>query len=215
MNFPAVLAQLNDLPSTFKPAGGWYDLLIDLWLLEQRYSPTVPMLLMQQVLDFTNAIDGWIDFWGLLFGVPRNTNEGNIPYATRITETVLAWVGTLPAMQVWINLFAPGGSVVENSSGLGYVITMPAAMTLTQITSFVVSLGRIRPAGVPFTLMQSGLGIYLGTEAFLGDGVTLGTYLSSGSAPSLIGLNATTTSAQPLLPTLWLSDPLLNPLLAA
>ena len=57
---------------------------------------------MQQVTTFDGAMDGWIDVWGLLFGVPRNDNEGNAPYAVRVAETVLAWVGTGPAIAAWI-----------------------------------------------------------------------------------------------------------------
>ena len=68
----------------------------------------------------------------------------------RIQRTVLAWVGTLPALKAWVNFYAPGGSVFENPSGLGYTITLPAAMTAAQVQAFLLSLNRIRPAGVPF-----------------------------------------------------------------
>jgi len=210
MDFPAVLAQLNDLPPTFRPAGNPYaQFIASLAGAETLYTAGGDATL-QQVLTFSGAIDSWIDVWGLLFGVPRNQGEGNTPYATRIAETVLAWVGTLPALQAWIALFAPGGSVVENASGLGYLITLPAYLSPAQAAAFISSLGRIRPAGVPFAVQQSGFGLFLGTEAFLGDGALLGTYLTVGTKPVTLDLNATTPSAQSLIPTCFLTDPALN-----
>lgn len=207
MNLNAVAAQLNDLPATFRPAGNPYaQFIASLASAESLFTEGADAT-MAQALSFQNAIGGWIDVWGLLFGVPRNQNEGSIPYALRITETVLAWVGTLPAIQMWLDLFAPGGTVVENASGLGYVINLPGGMSLTQINTFLVSLGRIRPAGVPFTVKAPSAGLYLDAEAFLGDSVTFGSYLTTGVQPVALGLNATTPSAQPLVPDLFLVDP--------
>ena len=211
MNFAAVLAQIGDLPPTFRPQGNPYAQLAASLAAAESLFTTGADATMQQVMAFSQAIDGWIDLWGLLFGVPRNDGEGNVPYALRITETVLAWVGTLPAIQVWLNLFAPGGTVAKNPSGLGYAITLPATMTAAQVAAFVVSLGRIRPAGVPFALSQGGTGLYLGAEAFVGDGITIGAYLSPGAAAKALNLNATTPSAQPLISTCFLTDPNLNP----
>lgn len=98
MNFQAVLAQLNDLPATFRPNGNPYAQFINALASAQSLFTVGADATMAQAASFNGAIDGWIDVWGLLFGVPRNQTEGNIPYATRIAETVLAWVGTLPAI---------------------------------------------------------------------------------------------------------------------
>ena len=211
MNYAAVLAQINDLPSTFVPAGNPYAQVAAARAAALAVFTSSADATEQQVQQFSNAIDGWIDVWGLLFGIPRNTNEGNVPYALRITETVLAWVGTLPALQVWVNLFAAGGSVTENASGFGYIITLPGSMTFSQAVVFVASLGRIRPAGVPFVVVGGGLGLYLDAEAFLGQGVVFGSYLTGYSTPGTFNLNATTNSSQPLIPSLLLGDPNLNP----
>jgi hypothetical protein len=211
MNYAAVRAQINDLPATFTPTGNPYAQVAAARAAALAVFTNGSDATEQQVQQFSNAIDGWIDVWGLLFGIPRNTNEGNVPYAIRIVETVLAWVGTLPALQAWTTLFAPGGSVAENGSGLGYTITLPGAMTATQAAAFVASLGRIRPAGVPFVVVGGGLGLYLDAEAFLGKGVVFGSYLTGYTTPGTFNLNATTNSSQPLIPTLFLSDPNLNP----
>ena len=211
MDLPAIIAQINDLPSTFRPAGNPYAQLIASKAAALALFTDGADATMAQVQGFGSAVDGWIDVYGLLFGVPRNDGEGNIPYAARIVETVLAWVATGPAIRRWLDLFAPGGTTAENPSGLGYSITLPAYMTPAQVAAFLVSLGRIRPDGVPFTVTQSGLGLYLDAEAFLGKGTDIGSYLPRGTGPAALGLNATTCSAQPILPTLLMTDPSLNP----
>ena len=205
MDQPAVLAQLNDLPATFRPAGNPYGQLIGALAAALALFTAGADATMAQVTAFGAALDGWIDVWGLLFGVPRSANEGNIPYAVRVGETVTAWVGTVPAIQVWLNLFAPGGTVKENASGLGYVVTLPPGTTAAQASAFFTSLGRIRPAGVPFSVTQGGTGLFLGTEAFLGKGTVAGAYLSPGLAVAGLNLAATTCSSQPLLPDLFLA----------
>lgn len=211
MDFKAVLGILNDLPPTFKRPNPPYIQLMDSQASALAFWTLGTDGLVQQV-SFASAVDGWLDCWGLLMGIRRVANEGNGPYATRLNETVLAWVGTLPAIQRWLNLFAPGGTVVENASGLGYAITLPAGMTAIQIAAFLSGLNRIRPAGVPFTLQQQADGLYLGTDVFYGGGMVAGSYLVSGAIPVNSFLGAVTDSAQPLLPTLLLTDPTINPI---
>jgi hypothetical protein len=214
MDFPAVRATLLDLPSTFTRQQAWFTQLMDSLAYEVAIETTGSDDIAAQAIAFTNAIDGWIDIWGLLFGIPRNPGEGNAPYSSRIQATILALVGTAPAIQIWLNLFAPGGTVATNPGGLGYSITFPAAMTTAQIVAFLVSLNRIRPDGVPFMATQGGGALYLGTIDYLGKGNVLGDYISGGASPAAQELAAVTLSAAPLIPSLYLSDPILNPSLA-
>ena len=211
MDLPAVLAQINDLPATFRPAGNPYAQLIASKAAALAVFTEGADATMSQVQVFSGAVDGWIDVWGLLFGVPRNVGEGNVPYAVRIAETVLAWVGTGPSIQAWLNLFAPGGTTFENTPGPGYTIALPASMSPAQVANFLASFNRIRPDGVPFVVLQSGLGMYLNAEAFAGKGTDIGSYLPHGTQVVPLDLNATTCSSQPLIPTVLMTDPLLNP----
>ena len=109
MNLQAVQAQIGDLPATFR-SSGWYTQMMSAVAAAMALVTGGDDATMAQVTAFGAALDGWIDVWGLLFGVPRSANEGNIPYAVRVGETVTAWVGTVPAIQAWLNLFAPGGT---------------------------------------------------------------------------------------------------------
>lgn len=214
MDLPAVLAQLNDLPDTFKRKDAWYTQFVDAVATgASQYTLGIDEV-FNQVTAFNNALGGWLDTWGLLFGVPRLENEADSLYEARIGNTVLAWVGTIPAIQTWINLYAPGGTVTENIGTAGYTINMPPSMTALQTQQFLQSLARIRPAGVPFNVQQTGSGLFLGTEEFLGDGRAVGNYLTAGTSTTVLTLGATTLSAQPILPGCWLTDPTLNPSLA-
>ena len=215
MDFPAVLARLNDLPTTFQRNGPPYTLLIDSIGWQLAMFTLAADATSQQVLAFGPALDGWLDVWGLLWGVPRQQNEANSSYSLRIARTVLAWVGTFPAIQAWLNFYAPGGTVTENLPNVGYVITFPANMTTAQITAFLLSLNRIRPAGVPFVIQQVTGGITLGTDIFLATGAPKGAYLSSAFTPIPFPLGAVTNNTVPLLPSCYMSDPTLNPSLAA
>lgn len=213
MNFADVLSTLLDLPGPFIRSQAPFTQLMDALAFEMSLETTGNDGLLSQVQTFANAQDGWIDIWGLLFGVPRNANEGNGPYSARIQETILAWVGTPSAIQRWINLFAPGGTTTENTGG-GYNINLPASMTNAQIAAFVVSLNRIRPDGVPFTVNQGSGALFLGTVEYLGAGNIIGSYLSTGASLANLTAAAITNSTAPLLPTLMLTDPILNPSLA-
>lgn len=211
MDFPADEAQLNDLPSTFTRPTPWYTQLIDSISVELSQFTLGEDATFTQVSSYGLAVDGWLDLWGLLWGVPRNNGEANSTYATRVQRTVLAWVGTLPGMQAWVNFYAPGGSVTENSNGFGYLLVLPSSMTLVQIMAFLHSFNRIRPAGVPFTLFQSGSGPFLGTTEHLGQGILVGAYLPSGANGTTPPIGSGTPNAAPLIPTLYMSDPTINP----
>lgn len=214
MDFAAVNARLNDLPSTFTRDGPPYTQLIESIGTELTTFTDAADATMSQVLNDDMALDGWLDVWGLLWGVPRIQNEANSTFNTRIARTVLAWVGTLPALQQWMNFYAPGGIVTENPSGLGYALQFPATMTLFAIQVFIAALNRIRPAGVPFTISQIGIGLYLGTESFLNTGAPKGAYLTAGTVPVPLNIGDSTPNSLPLLPSLYFQDPTLNPSLA-
>jgi hypothetical protein len=210
MNFSDVQAQLNDLPDTFKRQGAPYTQMIDA-LSGGLNTFTVGVDgVVAQVASFDQAQGGWLDLWGLLFLVPRDRNEGDAPYGVRIAETVLAWVATLPALQAWIDLFAPGGTAAENPPTWGYAITLPPTLALSGVIEFLENLGRIRPAGVPFTLQQAAGGLYLGTEAFIGLGMVQGSYLVEPTSAQALAIAATTNNARVLIPTTYMTDPSIN-----
>lgn len=211
MDFPAILARLNDLPNTFKRQGPPYTQQMDSIARALALFTISADATIQEAHAFSVNLDGWLDVWGLLWGVPRQQNEANSSFSTRITRTVLAWVGTLPAIQAWIDFYAPSGSVTENLPTVGYTIILPQSMTLTQIQNFLISLNRIRPVGVPFTVSQVGGGVFLGTDEFIGQGLVMGSYLSGGVVFLTLPQGPSTPNSVPLIPTVLMDDSTLNP----
>lgn len=210
MDFTAVQAQLNDLPPTFARPGPPYTQFVDAETSALTLFAAGTDGMVAQGASLATAQDGWLDAWGLIAGIPRNPGEANAPYKARILATLLAWIGTGPAIQMWLDLFAPGGTISENLPDVGYTLTLPAAMTAAQVLAFLVTLGRIRPAGVPFTISMSNSGLFLGTVNFFGEGRMQGAYLSQSVVGAPPGLSPMTNNSAPLLPTLYLSDPALN-----
>jgi hypothetical protein len=210
VQFADIQAQLNDLPTTFKRHGAPYTQLIDA-LSGGLTGFTVGVDgVIAQTAAFQLAQGGWLDLWGLLFLVPRSANEGDGPYETRIAETVLAWVATMPAIQAWLNLFAPGGTVTEGLPSVGYSLILPATMSPSDIVNFLIAFNRIRPAGVPFTVQQSAGGLYLGTVAFMGLGRVQGNYLTEATGQQALNVASVTNNARPMIPSLFLVDPSIN-----
>ena len=209
MDYVTVQAQLNDLPTTYtRPDAGY-----QAWLDAMTFALTLYTDASDDVatqINFSSAIDGWLDCWGLLWGIQRQYNEANKNYYARILETLKAWMCTLPGLQAWVNLFASGGSITENANGLGYVVTLPSSMLVSQIQSFIDSLGRIRPAGVPFIADQITDGLFLNTVNFVSEGQMSGSYLTSNASVIPIVLSAVTNNFQPLLPDLYFTDPIIN-----
>lgn len=211
MDMLAVIATLNDIPDTFRRQGPPYTQFIDSLAEALSLYTLGSDATFDQATSFSSATDSWIDIWGLLFGVPRAQNGDNATYKAYIQALITAWVGTVPAIQTWMNLFAPGGTVVENISSPGYALSFSGVTSLAQIQAFLRLFNRIRPAGVPFQIQQAGLGLYLGTEEFTSDGRVVGNYLTSLSSSVPLALAASTPNATPLLPTLLVTDPTVNP----
>ena len=210
IDFPAVIATLDDLPDTFKRVGPPYTQIIDSLASALSLYTLGSDATFGQVASFADTVDDWIDIWGLLFGIPRDQNEANAAYKAHIQKVMTAWVGTVPAIQAWMDLFAPGGTVLESQGG-GYIMSFTGVTSLTQIAAFLRLFNRIRPNGVPFQVQQAGLGLYLNTEEFTADGRVVGNYLTSLSSAIALALGASTPNAVPLLATILIEDPTVNP----
>jgi len=218
MNFAQVQQVLNDLPATFLRQGAPFTQLTDsLTDGEALYTQAADGILAQT--GFAIAGAGWLDLWGLLFGVPRESNEADSFYRSRIVFTVTSGNGTALGIQLWILIvWRVQVTVTENLPNLGYTVTFPATVTQAQIQQIMAALGRIRPAGVPITgvFALSGAAV-LQTVNFLSAPRVTGAFMSSNSesAPLGVSIPAATNNAQPLIPDLYLTDPTLNPSLAA
>lgn len=212
MNFEQVQYVLNNLPLTFQREGTPYTQWID--------ADTAGLFRYTQAADgvtsqafFPNAQYGWLDFWGLLFGIPRNAGEADQKYFYRISYTINTGAGTPEAITLWIqNIFGISVEVEENFPEAGYSIVFPSTVTLAQVDTILQTLIYVRPAGVPITSVNvTNASIYLDTINYLETSRGEGSYLSAPSGGQSFSISSTTNNSSPLLPDLYLTDPLLNP----
>jgi len=203
-----IAARLTDLPTAFMRQ----DPVYYAWQTSQETSLTeycVPGDALPQQVTFTNAVAGWLDVWGQLLGFQRNSEEGDVPYSIRIKNALIAPVGTPIAIELFGTQYlnAPV-SVVEGFAT--YAIGLPAYLSTAQTALFLAALARVRPAGVPFTTTQSQEGVFYDTMFFFGSPWDAGVYAGGQMTPVSLPLSQTTNNSQPLLPSLMLTDPILN-----
>ena len=213
MQFPDVQATLNDLPDTFTSTTGVYPQLVDSWTTALALFTTSSDGIAAQA-DFNSAVGGWIDAWGLAFNIGRLATESDYIYRARIVALLNAIVGTLPAIQIWIALYAPGASVAVNDPLPGYTISLPLTITSLQYQQFFDGLQYIRPVGVPVIIAALRGGLFAGTTTFAGLDTVMGSYLDTGTSVVSPPWSAVVNNASLRIPDLLLTDPVLNPSLA-
>lgn len=214
MDFQAVKTRLDDLPMTFTRLGPTYQ-TFDLSQTASlfRYTGASDGVISQ--LDFVKAVGPWLDAWGKLFVIPRNINESDDAYQNRIVMTLLAGRCTPNAIIIYMQSLGIEANLVEDFVNAAYHIQFTKPLTTEAFTALAQNLAAVRPAGVPFLpfqVLQGGL--YLGTIDFVDAPKVTGAYLDTPLKSFTPTISASTNNAVPLLPTLFLSDPTLNPGLA-
>ena len=207
-----VLAQLLDLPSAFQRPGTVFTQIYNsLAAGEAGYSLASDGIGSQ--LDMPGALGPWLSTWGLIFGIPRLPQESDLAYSVRVQNSLRSPVATPAAIQAWSRYFLNSAavSVVENlPAGPGYSIQIPAGLAAQTTTNWLISLTRIRPAGIPFNVQVQTSPLMLGTYSYIGSNGFAGAYLGFGTTVETLGISAETNNAEPLVPEVLLLDPSLN-----
>lgn len=210
MDFNTVQQRLGDLPTTFLRQGN----VFAAWEASQAYQLSQYTYGADSIIpqtSFSSANYGWLDVWGELFDILRNNNEGNQTYQNRISFTLQSPVGTLYAIKAYSTFyFGYPTTVTENTSGVGYTITIPNLPSLSGMPQYLINLERIRPAGIPFSVIQTFESNFLNTFQYVGGQNWAGAYLGGGNINILTTIPEPITNSQPLLPSILLTDPSLN-----
>jgi hypothetical protein len=212
MLFPDILAQLNTLPDTFLRPGQTFS-----WIQTtktaalDRYTSASDGLVAQ--LSFANAYGVWLDCWGKLFAIPRQGDESDDQYFRCIPATLQAGRGTPVSIELFLLIaYGYNVTVVEDFTNVAWQVKFSVPITPAQFTNVMQRLNHIRPAGVPATaLIGLSGGLYLGTVNYLNAPRVTGAYLLSPQGVQDFEISAYTNNTQPLLPTLFLTDPTINP----
>jgi hypothetical protein len=218
MNFNAVESILESLPSSFKRLGPNYDN----WQNTQsavlaRMTGAIDSLMAQY--SFTGATGNWLNAWGDILGVLRRSETDAI-YHLCITGTMLAWRGTVPGIEKYINEARQiPCTVTEAFPNVGWNLVVQPGYTLSasQISQLPVWLSFVRPAGVPYAVQAyNGSGGVLSTGNFISNTRFPGSWLRlTGGNPSGLVIPASTNNSVSTLPTTFFTDPTLNPSLPA
>lgn len=212
MDFTSVLAQINRLPLTYlRPGNTFAAMQAAKAAALMRYAAASDALVNQ--LTFSQATGVWLDVWGKLFGIPRNPQESDDSYLTRISGTLVAGRTTPVAMAIYLNVaLGIDGSIVEDLVNTAWKLQFSSPITGAQYNQIMTNMAFVRPAGVPSTAFVGATGgLYSGTVNYTGAPRVTGAYLEESAQNYLLDISAYTNNSNPLLPTLFMSDPTINP----
>lgn len=215
MDWDDIQAVFNSLPATFRRIGPNYDRFQNsLTAGISRFTLGIDSVSGQDNFG-TPPVGKWLDAWGKLLSCPRNNSESDAAYYMRIKETMVAWRGTVPGIEAYCQ-FALGlqATVQENFPAVGWSLMLASLLTAAQLAALVTNLAFVRPAGVPYRVFGRRGGLYLSTLNFMGGTQVPGSWLVPGAIYLPLTIPSTTNNAVPLLPTTWLTDPTINPVLA-
>lgn len=211
MNYQQILSILSDLPGTFQRPGTVYQSILQSFTSAcARNTIAIDALISQISLPTANW--GWLDAVGNLFGIPRNPYEIDPSYRSRIQATLIAPHVTPTAMENFIQAVL-GISVIisENFTNATYQLEFSSPVSTQDLQNIVNALIWVRPAGIPFLPIYtvSG-GLFLNTVNFFGVKRVSGSYLVQSRTSVDINIAPNTDNPQAMLPTVYLTDPLIT-----
>jgi hypothetical protein len=212
MQYADVLAQINTLPSSFvRPGPTFAFLQASRAAALLRYAEASDGLIAN--LSFTTASGVWLDAWGQLFVIPRDAQESDGSYANRIPATLVSGHGTPIAIVLYLlTAFGYTVTITEDFVNTAWQVKFEVPIAPARFNELMQGLNRIRPAGVPATaLIGLSGGLYIGSINYLGAPRVTGAYLLSPKGEAALEISAFTNNTLPLLPTLFLTDPTINP----
>jgi len=215
MKYADVIARLENLPNSFRRQGLTYQQLENAFAAAlTRYTDSMDGLTAQETV--TSAAFEWLNMQGDLYGIPRFSYESAATYLARIQATLKAPKGTPVAIESYMRLIT--GQVItvtEQTSVPNYFLTVSGNASTTVINQLNGNINFVRPAGVPFYYSLPTGGLYASTVNYAGRGRMTGSYLVAATTTEPPTISGTQNSALPLLPSDYLTDPTINPSLAA
>ena len=213
MQWADIAYQLGDLPDTYKRSGPTYEWVMNsLTAALDRYTNSSNSIISMST--FANAQGKWLDFWGqLLGGIARLNEQTDADYMALITQTILDGKGPPVAILDYVSLiYGIKANITENFPNVGWYLKFGSSFPQSQYNQLALTLGNVRPAGVPFTpFYVLGGGLYLGTVNYLGRDRVTGSYIGQPVTTFNFTIPNSTNNVTSSLPTVFLSDPSINP----
>ena len=213
MQWADIAYQLGDLPDTYKRSGPTYEgVMNSLTAALDRYTNSSNAVV--SMANFANAQGKWLDFWGqLLGGISRLNEQTDEEYMALITQTILEGKGPPVAILDYVSLiYGIKASITENFPNVGWYLKFGSSFPQSQYNQLALTLGNVRPAGVPFTpFYVLGGGLYVGSLNYLGRDRVTGSYIGQPVTTFSFQIPNSTNNVTSSLPTLFLEDPQINP----
>lgn len=212
MDYAAILRQINSLPFTFLRSGPTFGFVQNSRAAALfRYGNASDGLV--DALTFSKASGVWLDAWGQLFTIPRNSRESDTSYVARIPATLVSGKGTPVAIAMYLlTAFGYTVEVTESFADVRWELNFDVPIDEEIFREIAAGLGYVRPAGVPgLAFVGVAGGMYVGSVNYLGAPKITGAYMLSPHGESRFNLSAFTNNTKPLLPTTFMTDPTINP----
>ncbi len=212
MQWADIAYQLGDLPDTYKRSGPTYEWVMNsLTAALDRYTNSSNAVV--SMANFANAQGKWLDFWGqLLGGISRLNEQTDEEYMALITQTILEGKGPPVAILDYVSLiYGIKANITENFPNVGWYLKFGSSFPQSEYNQLALTLGNVRPAGVPFTpFYVLGGGLYLNTINYLGRDRVTGSYIGQPVTAFNFTIPNSTNNVTSSLPTVFLSDPSIN-----
>ena len=212
MQWADIAYQLGDLPDTYKRSGSTYEWVMNsLTAALDRYTSSSNSVISMST--FANAQGKWLDFWGKLLGdIPRINNFTDSEYMEYISQTILEGKGPPVAILDYVSLiYGIKATITENFPSVGWYLKFGSSFPQSQYNQLALTLGNVRPAGVPFTPFSIlGGGFFVGTINYLGRDRVTGSYIGQPVTTFSFQIPQSTNNAVSELPTVFLEDPSIN-----
>lgn len=211
MTYAEALRILLTIPATFRRTGANYAA----WQASQMAAigrfVEADSNIVAQIGGLNAATAKWLDVFGILFSVVRNSGERDMAYSGRIYETCQARRVTPEAIEVFL-AFTLGATatVTESFPSVGYALSVSKSLIADDEKALDTALDWVRPVGVPYSYGISFGALYLTSGTFRGLSRSYGSYLTPGTKKVSPLSGGTTNGLPSTLPTTFLTDPLLN-----
>jgi hypothetical protein len=215
VDFAAVQYYLNDLPPNFKRSGPtfqWWQNSLGTGITQ--WTSAVDGVMSQT--SFVAAQWAWLDLWGNLFNVIRESDQTDKNYKSAIQNMLMSRGATPVTLRYYMDWrYGVSSTVDENFTDTSWSLNINNVFPGGNYDKLASNLGQFRPSGVPFAPFYIATGgNYLSTVNFLGASRVPGSWLTSAKVSQAFTLNAGTTNSVAKIPTTFLTDPTLNPGLA-
>lgn len=214
MTYDEALQIVTSLPETFRRVGSNYSVWQTSQMIAIARFISGDDSIISQIVSVDAATAKWLDTFGELLGISRKSRESDSAFAARVQATCVANhcspLNIIAFLSFSMNITT---EVTESFPDVGWVLSVSDSNVLTDEATLADTLVRVRPAGVPFVYEYPSGGLYMTSNVFRNRPLGYGAFLSDATKTKTPTEGGATNAATSTLPTVFLTDPVINPTL--